>query len=98
MMVGVAVTVMIVPGLGGTAFIDQAIWRTAFAVLHLNGCMANTVFFQQIRLYPAQKSVMIVRRNNLYMQRHQALLANLPYVDVMHAAHFGDGNGQVFTQ
>ena len=72
----------------GVRHVEMAFRAVTGLVLHLHGHMPDIIFMLQKGLDTIQQGIVIVRRDNLNMQRHDRFFTNQPDVDVMHIADF----------
>ena len=67
-------------------------------IFHLNGGVFNLVMMNQKVLDAFQQSVMIVRRDHLYMQGHDRFFPHHPHVYVMDVSNFRELPAEVTLQ
>ena len=89
------VVMRVVPGV---RHIKMAFRAATGLILHLHGHMLNIIFMLQKCLDAIQQSVVIVRRDNLNMQRHNRFFADQPDVDVVYVADFRHRAVQIALQ
>lgn len=80
---------MMLVGVSGVSHVKAALRAAAGLILHLHGCVLNVILVMQKFLNTIQQGVVIVRWDDLDVQRHHRFFSDQPDVDMMHVADFG---------
>ena len=82
----------------GLRLVKVAVRPATGLILHLDGGVTYLIVMFKKVLDAFKQRVVVVRRDDLDVQRHDRLLAYQPDVHVMNVTHFRDSTAQVSFQ